>query len=338
MIVLISDLYKIPDIDDLNLSFNRKDPAFSSIFTVSDRNINKSYLVTKEYLTTLYARNVQQVSINTDRNVLTKIQGVLSSQLITPTGEKPLNELFVVANEYETMNIGSQKKRKIIVLEDILDTNINMVTGDREMLIEYGTVLNTKIMARIKRQINPFQKIYYKDSEEGVLIFVPDIKDFKLKVDLFAVIAGLNVEIYDAKSVTEAIDIYKNKGPKLVVLGNLGESIGSKMVLLELEDYDPYIKKMNYDESPAGNREFETDRIKSNYFSGYGKMLELEKREKEPLPVEIRNSLMETIQKLRIEYSQEAYIEASYALKQFGRMFNVSSLTHILYNLKNKYT
>lgn len=47
---------------------------------------------------------------------------------------------------------------------------------------------------------------------------------------------------------------------------------------------------------------------------------------------------MDTIQKLRIAYSQEAYIEAAYALKQFGRIFNVSSLTHLLYNVKNKYT
>lgn len=271
MIVLVSDLLKISGIDNLNLTFNRKDPAFSSIFTVSDRNINKSYTVTKEYLTTLYSRGVQQVSINTDRSVYKKIKEVSSAQLMTPSDEKPLNEIFSIANEYETMNLRSQKKRKITILEDILESNINIVTGDREMLIEYGTMLSTKIMARIKKQINPFRKIYYKDSEEGVLVYVPDVKDFKLKVDLFAIIASQNLEIYDAKSVTDAIEIYKNKEPKLVVLGNLSGNVGSKMVLLELEEYDPYIKKMNYDESPASNRDFEQSELKAIIFLGTAK-------------------------------------------------------------------
>ncbi|MDD5066246.1 MAG: hypothetical protein PHF84_04305, partial [bacterium] len=252
------------------------------------------------------------------------------------TGEKPINELFMLSNEYAIMSMKSKKKRQITILEDVFAGEYDVVKGEKPLMIEYGTVLNSKILSRVKKDINPVQKAFYKDSEEGVLIFIPDVKDFKLKVDLIAMIVNLDLELFDSRTIYEAIEIYKTKHPKLVVLGNLGGDINSKMVLLELEEYDPYIKKLNYDKSPASNRQFETERIRSYYSSSYTKMLETEKNEKEILPEEIKNNLIESIQKLDANYVYDNYVEVAYTIKQFGRMFNITSLWNMLLNVKNK--
>lgn len=337
MIIPVSVLSKIENIDSLNIKFNRKDPSIAAIYSISSGRIEKSYIVTKEYITQLQQRGVVKVSINTDREFLKLIKNISPEVLVEPTGEKPLGELFMWANEYEIMNMKSQKKRSIKILEDVYSTDINIVSGEREMLIEYGAILNSKLMGRVKKYINPLQKVYYKDSEEGVLVFVPDVKNFKLKVDLFAILATFDFPIYDAKTTLEAVELYKSKSPKLVILGNLSGSIESKKVFLEIEEYDPYVKKLNYDESPASNRRFETERIKNNYYSGYTKFLEVEKRSKESLPEEIKNTIFESLQKLQQKWSLEEYIETAYVIKQFGRVFNVTAIWHMLQNIKRRY-
>lgn len=338
MIIPISDLLKIEDIDNYNFTFNRNDPAVSAIFSISSGNIYKTYSVTKEYLYTLLKRGVVKVSINTTRDSMDLLKNISPSSFIKATGEKPVNELFILSNEYGIMNLRSKKKRRVTILEDVYSSEIDVSRGEKNLLIEYGTVLDSKVLSRVKKDINPVQKVFYKDSEEGVLIFIPDAKEFKLKVDLIAIIVNLDLELLDSKTLYEAIEIYKTKSPKLVILGNLGADINSKMVLLELEEWDPYIKKLNYDKSPASNRQFETERIRSYYFSGYAKMLETEKNEKEILPDEIKNNLIESIQKLDASYVYDNYIEIAYTLKQFGRMFNITSLWNMLQNVKNRHS
>lgn len=339
MIIPVRDLLKIENIDSCNLMFNRKDPSISAIFIVSQtRDINKSYLVTKEHLNDLFQRNIINVSINTDRKFQEVLKKINPSLFIPLSGTIPINQLPQMVKEYEIMNQKSKKRRKITILEDVYSSEINRSSGNKELLIEYGTMLNSKIMSIVKNEVESVdQEIHYKDSEEGVLVFIPDVRNFKMKVDLFAILASLDLEIYDAKNVTDAIEFYKSKSPKLIVLGNLNGSLESKVVLLELEEYDHYIKKLNYDESPASNREFETQRIKASYYSGYAKFLELENRGKEMLPEEIKQNIMEALHKLQTDYSFGNYTETAFAVKQFGRMFNVTSLLHMLKNIKNKY-
>lgn len=338
MIIPIRDLLKVPDIDNYHLMFNRKDPSLSAIFVVSQqRNIDKSYIVTKEHLNNLIQKGIVNVSINTDKRFREILSDINPSLFITSTNSLKANQIPQYVREYDIMNQKSKKKRRITILDDVYSSETNMVSGDKQLLIEYGTVLTSKIINIFRKEVNPLDVISYKDSEEGVLVFVPDVKNFKLKVDLFAILASLNLEIYDAKNVTEAITIYKTKSPKLVVLGNLNGSLDAKVVLLELEEYDPYIKKLNYDESPASNREFETQRIKGSYYSGYSRFLELENREKESLPEEIKQNIIDAIYSLQNKYSYNSYIETAFAVKQFGRMFNVTAMSHMLLNIKNKY-
>jgi len=336
MRVKLSILSKIEGIDSYNITFNRNEPAVAAIFSIFDRKILKTYNVTKEYINNLIQRGVVEVSINTNRTIMELLKKIAPEIFITPTGEKKLGELFMLADEYETMNLKSHKNRFLKILEDVYSTELNIRTGESDMLIEYGTVLNSKVISRVKKYIDPLQKVYYKDSEEGVLVFVPNVKDFKLKVDLFAILAGFDFPIYDAKNVYDAISIYKEKSPKLVVFGNLAGSLEAKKALLEIEEYDPYVKKLNYDESPSSNRRFEADRIKNNYETGYAKFLAIEKSDKESLPEEIKEIILKRIGLLQQKWSDEEYIETAYALKQFGRTFNITALWNMLQNLKKR--
>lgn len=337
MRVNLLKLYNIDNLDNYRMTFNTKDPSISSIYSIVDRRISKTYYVTKEYISQLLNRGVVEVSINTNREIMEILKNYAPDIFISPTGEKKIGEIFQLATEYEIMNMKSKKKRSIKILEDVYSSEINIRDGEREMLIEYNTVLNSKIINNVKKYIDPLQKVYYKDSEEGVLVFVPDVKDFKLKVDLFAILAQFDFQIYDAKTVLECIEIYKTKSPKLVVFGNLAGSIEAKKALLEIEEYDPYVKKLNYDESPSSNRNFEISRIKNNYEQGYTKLLAVENTPKESLPEEIKETILKKIQLLQQNWSFEEYVETAYALKQFGRVFNITALWHILQNLKHRY-
>jgi len=337
MIVPVSSLLKIENIDKYKLTFNRKDPSVAAIYIISHGNIEKSYNITKEYLSQLQQRGVVKVSINTDRDSMKLLKKIVPDIFFEITGEMNISNLFQLAGEYDTMNIKSLKKRSLRLLEDVYSADINITTGTREILLEYGTLLNSKTISRVKKNIDPTQKVFFKDSEEGVLVFVPEVKDFKLKVDLFAILSTFDFPIYDAQSILDAVEIYKTKSPKLVILGNLGGSLESKKALLDIEEYDPYVKKLNYDESPASNRQFETERIKNSYYSGYTKFLEVERMSKESLPDEIKDAIYERLQKLQNSWSIEDYVETAYAIKQFGRVFNVTALWHMLNNIKKRY-
>ncbi|MBN1897542.1 MAG: hypothetical protein JW827_02100 [Spirochaetes bacterium] len=338
MIVPVSILLQIDDIDSYYITFNRKDPHIAAIYNIAEGRIEKSIMVTQDYLNQLHGRGVTRVSINSNRKIQDAIKAKAPHLFEQPTGMRGVGELFMWSNEYEIMNMKSNKKRYVKILDDIFSNEINIVSGEKEMMIEYGTLLSSKILSRVKKTVDPTQQVFYKDSEEGVLVFVPDVKNFKMKVDLFAILSTFDFAIYDANNSREAVNIYKQKFPKLVILGNLGGSIESKMVFLEIEEYDPFVKKLNYDESPATNRKFETERIRTSYYSGYTKFLDIEKKSKESLPEEIKNTVFESIQKLQKSWSLEQYTETAYAVKQFGRVFNVSSLWHILQNVKRRYT
>jgi len=338
MVFNINDLLKIENIDNYNLTFNRKSSAIGIIYTIYDKKIHKNYNVTKNYLMQLKNMHIAEVSINTNRKFLQKVRELFPEKYPKPDGEENIVKLFQIATEYEIMNMKSEKKRYITILEDVYSEHINFSLNEKELLIEYGTRLNSKLKAKVKKDLNPVEKVYYKDSEKGVLVFVPEAKNFKLKVDLFAILSTLGeIPIYDANDAKDALNIYKTKSPKLVILGKLSSNIESKKAFLYIEEYDPYVKKLNYEESPASNREFETKRIRNNYFSGYTKILELEKREKDLLPEEIKNTILEIIQKLQNNFSMNDYIEAAYAIKQFGRMFNVTTYWHMLQNVKKRH-
>jgi len=339
MKIPIRDLLSIKNLEEYKLKFNRLDPSFTAVFIMGKQLSEVSalnYEVTKENLETLRSKGCSAISIITNEKFREKLKDVNKSLIIKPSGAMSIEDLFTLAREYEIMNVKSMKKRWIMILEDICTSDIDPRLGTERLLIEYGTKITIKLINKIQKDIDKTLKVKYKDSEEGVLVFVPDVKNFKLKVDLFAIIASLNLEIYDAKDIKDTINLYKTKSPKLVILGNLSDNIKSKVVLLELEKFDPFIKKLNYDVSPASNRKFETERIRNNYYSLYTQILEVMNRKKEPLPGEIKTNIVKALDRLSENYSFKSYIETAYTIKQFGRMFNVVTLWNMLENIRKE--
>lgn len=337
MKIPIQNLLKIDNIETYEISFNRMDPLFTAIFVISGKmnNAVDSYTVTKKKLEELPSKGEANISVITNKKFKEILKEASPSSLQNLSGETGINELFNLAREYEVMNLKSQKRRYITVLDDICSYEKQQVFGGPQLLIEYGTRLSLNIINKVEKKINPIEKAEYKDSEEGVLTFIPDAKDFKLKVDLFAILAGLNVEIYDANTPEEAIELYKTKSPKLVILGNLNRIFTAKAVLLELEKYDPFVKKMIYNESPASNRQSETQKIKNTYYSGYSELINLINRKKLALPPDIRNNIMSGLEKLKTNYSYQNFVETGYTINQFGRFYNISSLLNMLENIKS---
>ncbi len=334
MVISVDKLLSIDNIDSFNLIYNRKNPTTAAIYNISNKGIERTLIVSKEHLNTLRRKGVIKVSVCTNRTFLEFLHKKFPGELPKPDGEYSLSELFRRAEEYEIMNTKSQKKRYITVLEDIYSAEPNF-RGEKELLIEYGTRLTTKVMATTKKYIDPTEKVYFMDSEKGALVFIPEPRNFPLKVDLLAILSTFDFPIYpDAKTVEEAMDIYKNKSPKIVILGNLNESLPAKKLILKLDEFDPYVKKLDYEKSPASQKDAEIKRIRTYYYSPYARILASEEEEKLPLPDELKEKLLLSLQKLQQNWSEENYIDTAFVIKQFGRMFNVKHLMHMLRNIR----
>ncbi len=177
MIVPVRDLLKIENLDNYNLMFNRKDPSFSAAFIVSQkRDIEKSYVITKKHLDNLLNKGIIRVSINTNREIIEVLKKINPDLFIPPTGSIKVSKLPQMVKEYEIMNQSSKKKRKITLLNDIYSAETDRVSGEKPLLIEYSTILTSKVISSVKDRFDPEQDVFYKDSENGVLVFVPDVK------------------------------------------------------------------------------------------------------------------------------------------------------------------
>ena len=338
MKIPVKDLLKVDNIESYDVKFNRTDPLFIAIFIMGKkRSSTDSEIVAEENLKILQSnKSTSSMSVITNKAFRENLKKINPALFITPTGKMKIIELLDLAGEYETMNSKSHKQRKITILEDVISTDTQAIRTGKNLSIEYGVKLTLKTINKVYKNVNPADEVDYKDSEEGVLLFVPDAKNFKIKVDLLALLASLELEIYDANNGKDAIELYETKTPKLVILGGIKDNIDSKMASLELEKYDPFVKKLDYDKSPALNREAETKKIKSHYFSGYTKLLELQSQKKAILPERIKQNIISALNRLGNDYSLSNYVETAYTIKQFGRMFNITALWNILENIKQE--
>ncbi len=338
MKIPIKNLLEINDIERYEVTFNRADPIYTAIFVIAGKSSssNTDFSVTKERLDKLKARDNTSISIRTNKEFRKVLKDINPSLFQQVSGKMRLNDLLDLGREYEMMNYKSQKRRHITVLEDVCTAGSRSILTRQQIMLEYGTKLTLKAVSKVQNEVDPVKETEYSDSEEGVLVFIPDTKDFKLKVDLFAILASMDMEIYDAKDLKEVLELYKTKSPKLVILGEIHNSLDSKVALLELEKYDPYIKKLNYIKSPAENRKFETERIKNYYYSGYTELLDLMNKKRGILPGEVRMNIMDAIGRLEVSYLHKNYVETAFTIRQFSRAFNVSSLWNMLENIKTR--
>lgn len=333
MKIPIKHLEEIADLDHRKLILNRKDPAIAAIYSIKGSEIIKTYTLSKEYLEILKDKNIKFVSVITNKKFSDYLREKHPDDYEKPTGSKPLSELITIAHQYSKMNRTSQKKRYIKIMQDLYTEGYS--ESSSSLIIESDTVIGDKGIEQLKIHAANYDKVDYIDSENGILVFNPDVQKIKIKVDLFAIISILgNYEIYDAQSIEEVLQIYKEKSPKLIILVDLEGNIQTKEALLEIEEFDPYVKKLDFSESPATNRQTESARILRSLTSDYKEVINSFSEEKEQLPPRIKNQLLNSVKALQVNWNKDDYIEKSFIIRKFGKSFNVKTILAILKNIR----
>jgi len=335
MDISIQELSQIQNLEDMDIHYNVHDPKIYALFQSFKNEIEFDGLVKKDFLEFLKRKQVVGLSVMSNSNLLEYLRKKNPVKYPNPNSQMTITELLEKSEEYIALNKKSQKQRRIIVLQDVHYENLRL--NKIVKIIPYNSYIGEKSVAALKQYQDYIGNIDALDSESGALVFVPDVKDFKLKVDLFALLATFDFPIYDSASVDEAFEIYKSKNPKIVVLTNLDSDVRSKELLLKLEDFDPFVKKLNFVESPASHKEREIKRIGRYYSSGYKELMKNADFGKETLPEEIKITILDSIKDVESHFSKELFYEKAYALKQFGRYFNITILWKMLKNIEKKY-
>ncbi len=323
MIIPLDKCYQIPNLDSFHMTFSEQGKAVSTLRsdarTHSMGTIERTR-VTQRTIDIIGDRAMREADINATADFIKFLNEKWPEDFPPPTGKKRLDELLITVDEYNQMNAKSEKKRHIRIAQDLIDRKC--IEGQKAA-VHYGTVISDRVEKVIRKQCDLVEKVDYIDSEKGILVFVPNPQHISLKVDLFALLAAMHMDITDASSVEEAVDIYMKKSPKMVILGDLNAELATKRVFLRLDEWDPYVKKLNYEESPASNRASESIRIEKTYYGPYAPMIEMIHRQKDPIPPEIKEKFRLMTDRLHQQYNDDQFYETMYALKQIGRMFNI---------------
>ena len=335
MDVSLAILNGIENLDDYDVHYNIHDAKIYALYQNFKEQIEFNGLVTKKLVGFLLSKQVVSFSIMSNQKILEYLRKIEPKKYILPNIKMSITDLIQRSEEYLQLNKKSHKQRRLIVLQDVYYENLRL--NKLIKIIPYNSYIGEKSIGLLKPYHDYAEDIDVLDSESGVLVFVPDAKDFKLKVDLFALLATFDFPIYDSESVDNAFSIYQNKNPKIVVLANLDSDVRSKELLLRLEDYDPFVKKLNFVESPASHKDREIKRLGRYYSSGYKEVMKNADFGKEPLPEEIKITILDSLRDVETNFSKELFYEKAYALKQFGRYFNISILWNMLKNIEKKY-
>lgn len=337
MIIPVKKLKEILIRKPMELEYDMKDSQITAVYAAYRSEMEFDGKITSSFLDFLISKNIRDLPVISSPEFLKELRESQPDQYAVPNIKLHLQELLTRGTEYDQLNANSGKKRKIVVLQDYYLKEEK--GGRRTKLIPYGGLMNQKARDALRRYPDTDPELEALDSEEGILVFIPDAKDFKLKVDLFALLAQFDFPILDSNTVESALKIYKEKSPKMVVIANLEADVRSKEFLLELEEYDPFVKRMNYNESPASNRENEKQRVRNYYYSDYQANLarEGDAEIREPVPDEMKTTILNGIRELETSFSREAYYERAFALKQLGRYFNIRVLANMMKNLKKEH-
>ncbi len=335
MKIKVEHLAAFSSLDEYKLCISNSDPNFSLIYKAGDLPTHRGYLFTDVHFQKFQEKQIKQVNLLVGSEFKHELLHKFSDEYPTSHGSVRLDILVEEADNYTYMNRKSRKKRTIIVLDDITIPNPSN-PNIQSIIVNYGEMLTQKILPTLKHREIMQDQVEYRLNEEGVLIFVPGSENFKLQIDLVAILGQFDFPLYNATEVEEAFKIYAEKRPRLVIIGKLGENILSKELFLFLQEYDPYVKKMDYKESPAKYRSEEQMRIKKNYFRNYGGFIAAEKEQKENLPDDIRRSLLDSITPFHRKFQKDAFIEKAFAIKQFDRTFNIQMIWQQILTIRSK--
>ena len=340
MKAIVTKLLEIDNIDERGLIFNKDDPALSSIFTVQGGSIKKSYDVTRKYLELLRSKDVLTVSINTDRDNLDLVRSCAAFVPEQPLQERPLGDLYAIFEEYQRMNGDSGRKRGLHILEDVFSMQKNLVTGDHELLMEYGGELTSDIVKRLTGGVIPGKSVYYVDKEGGVLTFLPEPDGSALESSLQPLFMKSGYQRYNTSSYDEALQIYSTKMPRMVIIGSLATSTDAKSLLMALERFDPFVKFMEWGAEQADNPDWYGEQFSALYENAYTGAInayEALKTIKDPLPDELNQKLNLLIKKLGVGYTHQLYVDTAFTLRKLSRQFNVTFFRQLLEGVHNRF-
>lgn len=330
-------LKEMKDISSYEILYDRKDAKIVQMISNYKEKFDFHGTLDDSHIQFLGSIGTTLFPVITNKKLLDYLRTKYPNHYPTPNLTLKLADIIQRSEEYLIMAGRSTKKRKMVVLQDVY--YFDPRTGKDLKIIPYNSFIGEKSLEALKRFADHDKPIEVMDSEQGALVFIPDVKDFKLKIDLFAILATFDFPIYDAASLKDAMTLYTEKTPRLVIIANLDTNIDSKEFLIELEEFDPFVKKMNYTESPASNKKKEIDRVRHHYDAGYREIIAMMKdnEQKENLPEEIKISILNSIKELEQNFSPMQFYEKAFALKQFGRYFNIKMYWNMMINLKKKH-
>lgn len=338
MLFTIKDLEKIENLDELKLPVDLHDISVAQAFELTeDGHIEQTSFITKEFMAHLKERGVKKVNIIIPKEMLPQLRGEYPE--IFPKAHYS-HSVEMIKDKFEVfqeLNEKTEKKRSMFIAEDIY--RYDPGNGEYKSIVPFGAPVNKSTFRTLQEAgIGDQQQLDYTESENGVLVFVPGSQNIKLRIDVFAVLAFLDYKIYDAESTEEALEIYKEKKPKLVVLGHLASQWQSKQLYMYIEEYDFYAKILNYDKSPSEQRNEEAKKIRAAYNKDYryiiqsktAEMQQLKSKDKAELPEEKKKALMAKIRKIQQSEDVESFINTWFMVRHFGKTFDVTSVEVML--------
>lgn len=334
------DIYRLKEIENINnyhIKVDTSDPAVSSAFTLDESGkVQSTNMVSLDFLNILLERGTKKISIVAHEDIMSKLREQFPDVYPTPLYKASLNKIADELSLFEELNTKSKRKRKVRLLQDVI-----MQTGHNKFKIVagYGTEVTPTLLRNIKNSgISLDTEVDYEESENGVLVFVPGAKHIKLRIDIFAVLSNLDMPIFDAETARDAFDFYRDKQPKLVVLGNLATEPESKELYLYLEEYDPFAKILNYDQSPSSKRKEEAKKIMKAYEKDYRKIMQDLESEKErnstiqkaELGEEQKKAFMAKIRKIQENASVADFADAWFLARHFGKKYEMKGIDILL--------
>ncbi len=161
------------------------------------------------------------------------------------------------------VNAQSKRKRCIYIIGDVYTQDSK--SGNRQTVVGHNEMLDYKKWNEIKRDLSKDQKFLYRNSENGIIVFInmmPDaetsyMERFRKNTDLITSMVSrkknINIEIApdfisteDVISVTDPeklLDQYIVNNARLIIIGeNISESY--KKALLQVKQYDKFVRMM----------------------------------------------------------------------------------------------
>jgi hypothetical protein len=315
-----------------SLTFDMSDSKASNAYTLVGGSIEIQTTIDQPYLEVLKSKKVEKVQVCVSRETLAELRRLFPSSYVPAQFEETLQDLKTRSDFIYKLNKCSERQRHVELMQEITHKDI---AGRERVVFKLGTIVDDNFFKKATGRVDPYEKIQAGYNEEGILLYVPNpVENVKLRIDLLALLSKSNYPIYVADSTQQAIDIFFDKHPKLVIFTHLEKAWECKEIFLAAVKKDPFFHYFSYAESPSGNRDEEFARIEKLYHKDYQEKLDaflLDKQTNKPtLDNEQKKPILDRIELLRRGFSKKGFVELQYYLHKVSAKFNVTTLENIL--------